>query len=218
MKRKQLAKTDHIDNAFDIITMKKKKKVCRTILEKVISGGQSGADRAALEAAKALNIQTGGIAPLDFMTSDGKRPELGCKYHLKELDHQSFTGKSMANMYIERSKLNVDHSDGTIAFRLYQSNGTDKTIGYCLTKKWVVVNSSKKYIQEKKTYYKPILIIDDLRNESNKYEIMRFINEYRIKTLNVCGHRNFSNPDKSQDGDFFHQVKSILMDAFELNI
>ena len=40
---------------------------------KIISGGQTGADKGGLIAAKKANIKTGGIAPKGFMTEAGKR-------------------------------------------------------------------------------------------------------------------------------------------------
>ena len=42
---------------------------------KIISGGQIGADEFGLEVGKELDIETGGTAPPEFQTSDGKQPE-----------------------------------------------------------------------------------------------------------------------------------------------
>ena len=53
-------------------------------LQKIISGGQTGADRGGLEAAEALGIETGGTVPLGFWTTDGKCPELVTRFKLKE--------------------------------------------------------------------------------------------------------------------------------------
>lgn len=75
---------------------------------KVISGGQTGADRAGLDAAKANGLPTGGTAPKDFWTTDGPAPELAA-YGLIELD------VSGADGYRKRTKLNVGDSDLTIA-------------------------------------------------------------------------------------------------------
>jgi Circularly permutated YpsA SLOG family len=43
---------------------------------KVISGGQTGADRAGLDAASALGLPTGGHAPAGFWTESGADPSL----------------------------------------------------------------------------------------------------------------------------------------------
>lgn len=55
------------------------------ILQKVISGGQSGADRAALEAAHAIGIPTGGWAPEGYKTINGNDFSLRDKFNLIEL-------------------------------------------------------------------------------------------------------------------------------------
>jgi hypothetical protein len=38
---------------------------------KIISGGQTGVDRLALDVAKSLNIATGGTAPNGYLTENG---------------------------------------------------------------------------------------------------------------------------------------------------
>ena len=45
-------------------------------LRKVISGGQTGADRTGLECAKALGLETGGTAPDSWRTDEGHDPTL----------------------------------------------------------------------------------------------------------------------------------------------
>jgi hypothetical protein len=45
------------------------------LLEKIISGGQSGADQAGWRAAQMCGIVTGGWMPKDFLTEDGPCPE-----------------------------------------------------------------------------------------------------------------------------------------------
>ena len=41
------------------------------MLKKIISGGQTGADREALETARDLGIETGGFVPKGWLTEDG---------------------------------------------------------------------------------------------------------------------------------------------------
>lgn len=45
-------------------------------LTKIISGGQTGVDQAALRAARDLGITTSGTAPLGWITEDGPAPWL----------------------------------------------------------------------------------------------------------------------------------------------
>jgi hypothetical protein len=56
----------------------------RAMIGKLISGGQTGVDQAALRAAKACGIPTGGWAPKGWMTEDGPAPwlaEFGLQEH-----------------------------------------------------------------------------------------------------------------------------------------
>ena len=75
---------------------------------KVISGGQTGADRAGLDVAKKLGITTGGYAPKDYWTTDGAAPELK-DYGLQELQISGADG------YRTRTTMNVNESTLTIA-------------------------------------------------------------------------------------------------------
>jgi Circularly permutated YpsA SLOG family len=45
------------------------------VLERVVSGGQTGADQAGWRAARASGIAIGGWMPADFLIEDGSRPE-----------------------------------------------------------------------------------------------------------------------------------------------
>jgi hypothetical protein len=45
------------------------------MLDRIISGGQTGADQAGWRAARACGVPTGGFMPLGFLTEGGPRPE-----------------------------------------------------------------------------------------------------------------------------------------------
>lgn len=75
-------------------------------LMKVVSGGQTGADQAALVAARLAGIETGGWAPKDWLTEDGPMPMLA-GYGLKECPKPG---------YPARTAMNVKDSDGTVVF------------------------------------------------------------------------------------------------------
>lgn len=75
----------------------------------VISGGQTGADIAALRAAKDAGLATGGCAPRGFRTKHGLDPQLGSVYSLIELE---------TDAYPPRTFRNVQDSDGTIRFAI----------------------------------------------------------------------------------------------------
>lgn len=69
---------------------------------KIVSGGQTGVDRAALDAAIALGIPHGGWCPRGRLAEDGRIPD---SYRLLEADSPE---------YHVRTELNVVHSDGTL--------------------------------------------------------------------------------------------------------
>lgn len=187
MDRDRLKNKNKITKYFASDPKKKHKNklhITTKTLKKIISGGQTGADRAGLEEAFDIGFETGGIAPPKYKTSNGNDLTLKNKFGLTEL----FTDtKNLSKMYIDRSKMNVDMSDGTISFRTHKSSGTDKTINYCKTKKWSFSNQP---LDGKP--YRPILVIRDLSEseiDTNANKIIEFIKRHKIKTLNVCGHR-----------------------------
>jgi hypothetical protein len=72
------------------------------MLKKIISGGQTGADRAALDVAIKLGIHHGGWGPKGRIAEDGPIPD---KYQLQEMPTES---------YEARTEQNVIDSDGTL--------------------------------------------------------------------------------------------------------
>lgn len=79
------------------------------MLRKIVTGGQTGVDRAALDAAMLLNIEYGGWCPKGRLDEKGKIPE---KY--KYLDEISGEFKSENENYAARTKKNIEDSDGTL--------------------------------------------------------------------------------------------------------
>lgn len=150
---------------------------------RVISGGQQGADRVGLEVAKLLGFQTGGYAPKGYRTLKGNDLSLKTEFGLKETKSSS---------YIERSKLNVDESDATLLFRSYKSNGTEKTLGYCITGRWCMPRHSMVPTNP----YRPYFIVNlALKGEKEKQVLLELAQEFIEKnvktTLNIAGHSVF---------------------------
>jgi len=146
------------------------------MLRKIISGGQTGSDLGGLEAAKELGLETGGTAPQGWLTEIGPQKELLQQFGLIE-------GPVDSQKYVKRTTLNVDNSDGTIAFRLTKNIGTDKTIGYAQSKKW---QYPKDILAEAE--YKPIFVIHNLKSVPIK-KVAKWLLENKVETLNVAGHR-----------------------------
>jgi hypothetical protein len=90
---------------------------------KIISGGQTGADRTALEIARELGIPTGGFAPLGWRTDEGPDPSLA-EFGLVEVHFPS---------YRLRTRANVRASHGTVIYGDTSSPGCCCTITACLT-------------------------------------------------------------------------------------
>jgi Circularly permutated YpsA SLOG family len=91
------------------------------MVERVISGGQTGADQG-LAAAKRLGVATGGCMPKSWLTEDGPRPDLAAAYGLEEADTAA---------YLERTERNVLASDGTVVFGDARSRGSMLTARLC---------------------------------------------------------------------------------------
>lgn len=87
---------------------------------KIISGGQTGIDRMALEIAKELGIKTGGYIVKGYRTEDG------CDFSLKE-----FGLTEMENTdYPKRTKKNIESASGSVLFGNQQSLGSRLLIKY----------------------------------------------------------------------------------------
>ncbi|KAL6042061.1 Molybdenum carrier, variant 2 [Balamuthia mandrillaris] len=145
---------------------------------KIISGGQTGADRAGLEAGRLLGIATGGTAPSNFLT------ERGPDRTLKRLFGLTADGDLS---YAARTRKNVDDADGTIAFRLHEGNGTDKTIGWAHLRKW---SYGPWRGQSKEDGWRPVLVIDDVsdeRMEENCRCIHDWVVRNQIAIINIAG-------------------------------
>jgi hypothetical protein len=95
------------------------------VVVKIISGGQTGADRGGLEAALALGIPHGGYCPLGRKAEDGVIPG---RYTLEEI--------TTAN-YAARTAMNVKLADATLLLvwgkaALAKSRGTKLTLDMCI--------------------------------------------------------------------------------------
>ena len=87
---------------------------------KIISGGQTGVDRAALDVALNHGIECGGWCPAGRLDEVGRIPD---RYPLQELQVGGFT---------ERTFQNVKDSDGTVIIYAGKlSGGTEQTVRSC---------------------------------------------------------------------------------------
>ncbi len=136
------------------------------MLTKVISGGQCGADIAALRAAKDFGIPTGGYLTKGCRTLEGERPQYLTQYNMIELPSPA---------YKERTWRNVAESDGTIRFALdFNSPGERCTLNGIkhYKKEWLDIDILK---------YKPA------NRDFTINLIKAWILGHNIKVLNVAG-------------------------------
>lgn len=134
------------------------------MLGKIISGGQTGADRAALDAAMESHFPIGGSCPVGRMAEDGS---IHPRYLLEEI----------AGGYKARTKKNVEDSDGTLIFyHCYLQDGTEQTVVFC-------IEAGKPY---------KLIDIDIVTIDAAVNQILSFVNDYSIATLNVAGPRHSS--------------------------
>jgi hypothetical protein len=172
---------------------------------KIISGGQTGADIAALRAAASLGLATGGFAPAKLI-SDFKLGQYGVVPFV-------IPGRSasLAQLLVGRSMKNVDVCDAVIAFRPCPSTGTDRTIAYALSRKWrdfVPPKMDKNFAPS--TAYKPVFLVTHMDDADACADgIAAFIKQKKATTVNVCGPRACRDvPDYEQ------RVEAILRIAF----
>jgi len=131
---------------------------------RIVSGGQTGVDRGALDAAIALGIPHGGWCPLGRLAEDGTIP---ARYLLTETDSPE---------YHVRTEKNVLESDATlILYRGELKGGTKLT----------------RHLAER--HAKPCLALD-LDHPIDLDEIRRWLLQAEVATLNVAGPRESQSP------------------------
>ena len=133
----------------------------------IVSGGQTGVDRAALDAALECGFPCGGWCPKGRRAEDGPLP---ARYPLKEMDSPA---------YPARTARNVRDSDGTLILLRGRSDR-----GTALTRKLAEEAG------------KPLLAVDleDTAPETAVRRILSWTREHRIETLNAAGPRESGCP------------------------
>ena len=143
---------------------------------KIISGGQTGVDRAALDAALSLGVPCGGWCPAGRLDENGIIP---AHYPVQELP---------GGGYPERTARNVSEADGTVIIHPGSLHGgTKATADFCTESE------------------SPALLIDASRtspSQSERNNSHEFVQTNQIAILNVAGPRASEWP---QGYDFAHE-------------
>ena len=137
-------------------------------IERIISGGQTGADRAALDVAIELGIPHGGFVPKGRRAEDGPIDD---RYQVTEMTDSS---------YDARTEANVRAADATLIVSIGPLTG-----GSALT------------LRLAQQHHKPVLHVDmaEKDREQAVAAIRKWLTEQRPTVLNVAGPPQSTAPD-----------------------
>ena len=134
------------------------------MIKKIVSGGQTGVDRAGLDAAIQHNIPHGGWCPRERHAEDGRIED---KYQLTE---------TASHDYALRTEYNVRDSDGTLILNRGKLEGGTAYTAHVA-----------EYM------HKPCLIID-ISLSPDPEEVLDWVKNNKIQTLNIAGPRESKSP------------------------
>ncbi len=137
------------------------------MLVKIISGGQTGADRAGLEAAKTAGLQTGGTMPKGYKAHDGYHPHFAELYDTKEDPNPTYPPRTFKNAY---------EADGTVRFAVDFTTAGEK----------LTLTATQR---AKKPHF-DVEVLGDTKPE----QLVTWIVENHIKVLNVAGNSEKTAP------------------------
>jgi len=133
-------------------------------VRRIVSGGQTGVDRAALDAAIALELKHGGWCPRGRLAEDGRIPK---RYRLNETESAE---------YPVRTKQNVIDSDGTL-------------ILYCKR----LVGGTELTRRLARNHNRPCCLVDLVKSPDVR-RVRQWLADHGIEVLNVAGPRESSSP------------------------
>lgn len=134
------------------------------MLDRVISGGQTGADQGALRAARTVGIPTGGYAPQGWLTEDGPAPWLA-DFGLVECEEPGYPARSAAN---------ARTADGTLWFGDWYLPSGPSALDAC------------------RLHHKPFLLVH--RTTTLSSDVVAWIQKHGVRVLNVAGNRESVSP------------------------
>lgn len=154
---------------------------------KILSGGQTGVDRAALDAAMELGIPVGGYVPRGRLAEDGRVPD---RYPMTE---------TASDRYPVRTRMNVQAADGTLVISPAGrplEGGSQLTVDLCL--------------QLDVPLYEMLLSPDSRRDKilRKARRVQKWIEDWDIYVLNVAGSRESKCPG------IYDSSKRILLEIF----
>jgi hypothetical protein len=159
-------------------------------LTKIISGGQTGVDQAALRAANDSGLETGGWCPPGRVCESGKIP---MEFPLKETERERSPDAPDVPRS-QRTEWNVRDSDATLILRApNDKEGDAGTI-------WTA--------QCAKRYGRPLLLCD-IGDPKGRNKVQQWLARLPIRILNVAG------PSESTAPGIGGRAYTLLKRAFE---
>ena len=151
------------------------------MLKKIVSGGQTGVDRAALDTAADLGLESGGWCPRGRRAEDGI---LDTRYGLKETPSRD---------YDQRTEWNVRDSDGTLILTAGKPEG-----------------GTAKTIEAASHQGKPFFVVN-LLGKGDIKAVLFWMEFENVKVLNVAGPRESKVPGIKQMGMAFLKDLLVAM-------
>jgi hypothetical protein len=142
-------------------------------LFRIITGGQTGADRGGLLAGRELGIQTGGRAPKGWWTENGSEEETLRGFGLIECSEPG---------YDARTRKNVLDADGTLLLGSRDGGGSALTAN-------VATEAKKPFFH---VPYPGLENAEGIDEASARFRA--WLTRHGIRTLNVAGNRESQNP------------------------
>lgn len=134
---------------------------------RIVSGGQTGVDRAALDAALAAGVDCGGWCPAGRRAEDGPIPD---RYPLRETGEEA---------YEVRTRRNVRDSDATLVVcEGPTTGGTALTLRCCEDES------------------RPVFVVDAAGDDPDVAlgRLVSFLEQHAVRVLNVAGPRASESP------------------------
>lgn len=154
----------------------------------IVSGGQTGADRAALDFALENQIPHAGWCPRGRLAEDGP---LDPRYRLQETPSRN---------YAQRTEWNVRDSDATVLFTIAPRITGGTGLALKCARRWK----------------KPVLHLHPAGSKGELFatpaaqQLLAFLAEQNVRTLNVAGPRA---SQEDQIAAFVHQVLQEALDS-----
>ncbi|MFQ5785390.1 MAG: putative molybdenum carrier protein [Alphaproteobacteria bacterium] len=160
------------------------------MIARLVSGGQTGVDRAALDVALALGVRCGGWCPRGRRAEDGV---IAARYPLRE---------TSAAAYAQRTARNVRDSDATLVLlRGRAAGGTRATLRFAAWRR------------------RPVLVVrldraGGRRVDARSGDVAGWLRSHRVRILNVAGPRESESPGVHADAVRF--LRDLLAGAGRL--